>query len=156
VNDTVTVNKMCDAVFYNTIAWAIDRNPKYEKRAAHYIDTWFLNPDTYMLPNLDYGQMQRGPKGQTGTNTGVLCVLFWLRDPKSLICSSRDLKCMAKVASGIQILRDGHSRAWTRELDDQMQQWSTTYLNWLQTAKIALQEKASIKYFGSLTICSLY
>lgn len=76
VNDTITVNKMADAVLYNSLAWAITRLPRYEKRVVHYIDTWFLNPDTYMYPNLDYGQMQRGPTGQTGTRTGVLCVFL--------------------------------------------------------------------------------
>jgi len=28
-----------------------------------------------MNPNLDYAQMQRGPNGQTGSNTGVLYVV---------------------------------------------------------------------------------
>lgn len=72
MNDTVTVNKMCEAVLYNSMAWALEKTDKYAQRAAHYIDTWFINPETYMYPNLDYGQMHRGPDGQNGTKTGVL------------------------------------------------------------------------------------
>ncbi len=41
-----------------------------------FIQTWFLDSDTAMNPNLNYAQMQRGPDGQIGTHTGVLWVLY--------------------------------------------------------------------------------
>jgi len=73
VNDTITVNKMADAVLYNSLAWAIDGSSKYEKRVVDYINAWFLDKKTYMKPHLDYGQMHRGPgDGQRGTQTGLL------------------------------------------------------------------------------------
>ena len=85
---------MSEAVFYNTLAWsfATDATAKstFESNAGPYdyflslrnltcsavsfIQTWFLDSDTAMNPNLDYGQMQRGPDGQNGTHTGVLWV----------------------------------------------------------------------------------
>lgn len=72
VNDTGNMNAVADTVFYNSLAWAINGSAKYENTVVSSIDTWFLNPDTYMLPNLDYAQMLRGPKGQTGSHTGIL------------------------------------------------------------------------------------
>lgn len=75
VNDTITVNKMADAVYYNSIAWALDGNSKYEQNTVKFIKTWFLDAATFMQPNLNYGQMHRGPgDGQKGTQTGLLCV----------------------------------------------------------------------------------
>jgi hypothetical protein len=53
---------------------------------------------------------------------------------------------MAKIASGIIILRKGGSTDWTTELDNEMNAWTKEYITWLETAKIALDEKAADKY----------
>lgn len=66
---------MADAVFYNSMAWVINGSDFYEKNVVNFISTWFLNPDTYMQPNLEYAQMNRGPEGQVGAHTGLLYVI---------------------------------------------------------------------------------
>jgi len=133
VNNVITVNKMADAVLYNSLAWAIDGSSKYEQRVVDYINTWFLDEKTYMKPNLDYGQMHRGPgAGQKGTATGLL-----------------DLKCMAKVASGILILREKKSALWTSDHESQMKNWTTSYLHWVETASISLAEEKATNNHGS-------
>ena len=43
---------------------------------AKFLKIWFLDEATRMNPNLNYAQMQRGPNGQTGSNTGVLYVFL--------------------------------------------------------------------------------
>ena len=75
VNDIGEFSAMADAVLYNALAWAFDGAPVYATRVAQYISTWFLDDATYMNPNLDYAQMQRGPKGQNGSHTGILYVI---------------------------------------------------------------------------------
>lgn len=65
-------DNLANAVLYNSLAWGIASSSVYSTRVATFIQTWFLNPDTYMNPNLNYGQMQRGPDGQTGSHTGIL------------------------------------------------------------------------------------
>jgi hypothetical protein len=72
VNDTGEFQTMSDAVLYNTLAWVINGSDAYMKNAVHYIDTWFINPDTYMYPNLDFAQGRRGVGGNNGSQTGVL------------------------------------------------------------------------------------
>jgi hypothetical protein len=67
--------------------------------------------------------MERGPNGQKGSHTGVL-----------------DLKGMTKIVSGLLILRKGNSPDWTSDLDNQMVTWSKSYIQWLETAAIALEE----------------
>ena len=64
VNNTGDFQAMSDAVFYNALAWVLTGSTNYSANVAHFIDTWFINPDTAMTPNLQYGQLQRGPNGQ--------------------------------------------------------------------------------------------
>lgn len=52
---------------------------------------------------------------------------------------------MAKVVSGILILREGKSTAWTSDLNNQMNNWTTTYLKWIETADIAVAESKATK-----------
>ena len=56
-----------------------------------------------------------------------------------------DLKCMAKVVSGVLLLREGGAAAWTNDLDSALTAWTETYITWLTTASIALEEKAAAK-----------
>ena len=66
---------MSNAVLFNSLAWALSsKNSTYSSRAVTWIKAWFLDEDTYMNPNLNYAQMQRGPgpEGQMGTHTGIL------------------------------------------------------------------------------------
>jgi hypothetical protein len=53
---------------------------------------------------------------------------------------------MAKIASAILILRKGESPDWTPELDEQMVSWSNEYIEWLETAELALEERSAAKY----------
>lgn len=46
----------------------------FSSPTAKFIKTWFLDDATRMNPNLDYGQVQRGPGKSKGTHTGVLYV----------------------------------------------------------------------------------
>lgn len=72
VNDTGDFQTMSDAILYNTLAWVISGSNVYMNNAVHYIDTWFINPNTYMYPNLDFAQGRRGVGGRNGSHTGVL------------------------------------------------------------------------------------
>ncbi len=75
VNDVGEFDDMANAVLYNSLAWALNGSSVYAARVASYVSTWFLDDATYMTPNLNYAQMNRGPKGQNGTHTGLLYVV---------------------------------------------------------------------------------
>ncbi|EAU83852.2 hypothetical protein CC1G_09521 [Coprinopsis cinerea okayama7 len=124
VNDVGNFQDMSDAVLYNALAWSLEEAGKTL--------TWFLNPDTRMNPNLNFAQMIRGSNGRPGSATGVL-----------------DLKGMAKIASAILIFRKGGSTEWTSDDDEQMVEWSREYIEWLETAELALDEGNSRNNHGS-------
>ncbi|KAI0061088.1 chondroitin AC/alginate lyase [Artomyces pyxidatus] len=132
IANNVAFYNMTDAILYNSLAWVINGSSTYSSNIATYIKTWFLDSDTKMNPNLNYAQVQRGPGKQLGTHTGVL-----------------DFKCMAKLVNAILILRQGKSPEWTSDIDTQLVAWVNTYLQWLETASIALQEAAATNNHGS-------
>ncbi|KAH9903346.1 chondroitin AC/alginate lyase [Cubamyces lactineus] len=132
INDVGEFGDLADAVLYNAIAWVLDGDAQYSANVARFVKTWFVDPDTAMNPNLNYAQMARGPNGQVGQHTGVL-----------------DLKCMSKLVSGVLILREGKAAEWTSDLDTQLTNWTTSYINWLTTAKIALEEESATNNHGT-------
>lgn len=52
---------------------------------------------------------------------------------------------MVKVVSGILILKKGSCPDWTTDIDTGFANWTTSYVSWLETASIALQEAAATK-----------
>ena len=46
---------------------------------------------------------------------------------------------MAKVVSGVLLLREGKASEWTTEIDTALNKWTTDYIGWLTTAEIALR-----------------
>ncbi|KAJ7626085.1 chondroitin AC/alginate lyase [Roridomyces roridus] len=119
INDFQSFFNLSDAVLYNSIAAVLQNSSSssYSKNVAKFVDTWFLNADTGMNPNLNYAQMNRGPNGQTGEYTGVL-----------------DLRGFAKIASGILMLRKTKNSDWTSDMDAQFVAWCNKYIDWLQTS----------------------
>lgn len=97
-----------------------------------------------MNPNLNYAQMQGGPNGQVGSHTGILYVI-WNCFFLGVDHQCRDLKCMAKIASGVLLLRQGKAPEWTSDIDTAFNEWIKSYIQWLTTADIAIQERKSAK-----------
>jgi hypothetical protein len=52
---------------------------------------------------------------------------------------------MTKITSAILILRLSNNTDWTSELDTKMTNWTTLYINWLQTNPLGREEQASAK-----------
>ncbi|KZP34707.1 chondroitin AC/alginate lyase [Athelia psychrophila] len=132
VNNTGAFEAMSDAVLYNALAWVLTGATKYSANTAHYIDTWFVNNATAQTPNLEYAQMHRGPDGQVGDQTGLL-----------------DFHQMAKLVSGVLILIQGNSSAWTTALNTQFMDWITNYIDWVNQSPLAQAEKASTNNHGT-------
>ncbi|CEL56846.1 hypothetical protein RSOLAG1IB_08124 [Rhizoctonia solani AG-1 IB] len=132
VNDTGAFQAMTDSIFYSALAWSFTKDPTFSRNIVKAIHTWFISPETSMNPNLDYAQLLRGPGEQKGSHTGIL-----------------DLKCMAKLTSGILVLREGRSAEWNKTLDDGLNAWVKQYTVWLTTSEHALKEKAAPNNHGS-------
>lgn len=83
-------------------------------------------------------------RGRRGA-TPVFCRYLIRLSNGSRLTPNSDLKGMAKIASGIIILRKGGNTDWTTDLDNQMNSWTKEFIQWLETAGIALEEGLATK-----------
>lgn len=84
-----------------------------------------------MNPNMNYGQIVRGPgiKGRTGTFTGVL-----------------DLRGLVKVINAIFLMKASGSPDWTNEREERMGVWMSHYAAWLTESDLGKMTGSRPKY----------
>ncbi|KAI0936209.1 hypothetical protein AcV5_004405 [Taiwanofungus camphoratus] len=144
--DSPSVVSMSQSVLYNSLAYALSKSKTYSQNAATFIDTFFLSSATAMHPNMNYGQLVRGPgkDHQIGTFTGIL-----------------DLRGLVKVVNGIQLLKATGSPDWTSTRDNEMLSWMNQYLSWLQNSDIGKETASKANnhftfYVNQLTAAKIY
>lgn len=125
-----SAGSMSQSVLYNAIAYTLRRNSGNSQNVAQAIDAFFLSTTTGMHPNVNFGQLVRGPgkSHQVGTFTGIL-----------------DLRGMVKVVNAIQLLRNAKSPDWTPAREQAMSNWMKGYISWLQTSDIGKSTASKAK-----------
>ena len=128
--DSPAAVAMSQAVLYNALGYAMQKTKSYSQNAVKFIQTFFLADATAMNPNMNFGQVVRGPgrDHRQGTYTGIL-----------------DMRGLVKVVNGIQVLQAAKSPDWTSDLNKQMTTWVSIYANWLQESAIGRQAAMSPK-----------
>ncbi len=109
------------------LGWAyyFSGEEKYAEKALELLETWFINPETRMNPNLEYAQ---GIPGRTeGRGIGII-----------------DWSGINRLISPIQILEAGG--ILKGETKKQLFAWFEEYLNWLLTSKNGIDED---EYFNN-------
>ncbi|RXK35016.1 hypothetical protein M231_07719 [Tremella mesenterica] len=144
VQNVEAVNNLTDFIYLAALAYASTGNPKWSSAINSSLYTFFIDPDTYMNPNLDYAQVVRGRDNlnQTGKHTGVL-----------------DLKGMAKLVSGVLILREMGAEEYGKVVDDGLMDWAAKQADWLENSDLGIMEKLSPNNHGTFyynQLCSLY
>jgi len=93
---------------------------KYADRALAQLNTWFLDPETKMNPNLKFGQ------GIPGINTGRGIGII-------------EMIALGKVITGIELLElNGQLPARKKE---GMTEWLTDFTSWLMTSEMGIAER---------------
>ncbi|KAF7320257.1 hypothetical protein MKEN_00810300 [Mycena kentingensis (nom. inval.)] len=116
-----SINAVSQCVVLNALAYALSGCSTCSQDAARFIDAYFVSSATKMNPNVNYGQIVRGPgpDGQQGAFTGIL-----------------DIRGLVKVINAICILKNASSPDWTAARDAAMTKWLKIYFNWLQTSSM--------------------
>lgn len=111
--------KLCELVNTLALAYYFSEEEKYAEHATELIKVWYLNPDTRMNPNLNFAQAIKGVN--TGRGAGLI-----------------DARHFMKVIDAIGLLQS--SKHWTPKDQQGMKDWFTSFLNWMQTSPIGLDE----------------
>jgi hypothetical protein len=111
-----------------SLAWYLTGNEKYAAKATTLIRCWFLDEETRMNPNLEYGQAIPGIN--TGRGIGIIETIP-----------------LTSVAEAAGLLNGAPS--WTAADNKNLQQWYSQYLNWLLTSKNGNDEHAAKNNHGT-------
>ncbi len=128
ITDRKNIGTLDNASQLLALAWYFTGEEKYAQKAATLLRTWFLDADTKMNPNLDYGQ------GIPGINTG-----------RGIgIIETISLMGIADAAG----LLEG-STAWINTDQAGLRSWYRQYLDWLLTSKNGREEHAAKNNHGT-------
>lgn len=118
LNGPDAVNGASQSVLYKAIAYDLQKSLTNSRNIASFIDMLFLSPSTKMNPNVNYGQVFRGPgtAGQCGTFTGIL-----------------DLRGTVKIVNAILLKATPN---WTNARDQAVGDWMSKDVAWLQDSDI--------------------
>ena len=120
IQDGTYLNALCDDVQVLTLAYYYSNDEKYARRVADLLRVWFLNGDTRMNPNLNYGQAIPGVT--EGRGIGLI-----------------DTRMLAKLVDAVQLLKP--SNAWPQTDQFALQAWFRQFLNWMLTSPIGKDEE---------------
>lgn len=120
--------KLCDYVYQLGLAYYFSEEKQYAEHAAKLLRVWFLDPETKMNPNLNYGQAIKGVN--EGRGAGMI-----------------DTRHFVKVIDGINLIKN--SKHWKEADQKGMQKWFIDFLHWMQTSKNGKDEMKAKNNHGA-------
>lgn len=118
--DQPTVSKCFGNIRKLSMAYYFSDKEVYSTKLNELLNTWFVNPETKMNPNLDYAQ------GIPGINEGRCFGIIEFGGIKDVISAIEFMKLNDVI---------------DQRLNDSLRVWLAEYLNWLQTSELGIMEK---------------
>ncbi|KAG0286074.1 hypothetical protein BGZ98_005238, partial [Dissophora globulifera] len=128
VEDYRLLRTMIREVHMMGMAYHFTNDKAYLDKCVMRLKEWFLDEETYMNPNINYGSLQKGEK--LGARTGVL-----------------DMFTIFRVFDALHYLKQDPS--WPQDLIPGLQAWFTRYVKWLETALLAKVERKGNNNHGT-------
>ncbi|MGJ8695352.1 MAG: alginate lyase family protein [Verrucomicrobiaceae bacterium] len=126
--DNVGLSKTAKATATLALAHYFTGREDYATHATTLLRTWFLNPETRMNPNLNFGQAIPGKS--KGRGIGII-----------------DTVCLIRVVDSAILLEN--SKSWTPADAQALRSWFADYLHWLRTSKNGLDERRQRNNHGT-------
>ncbi|MBC8153296.1 MAG: alginate lyase family protein [Bacteroidetes bacterium] len=120
IQDEMYLKNLCANVQTLALAYYFSDDEKYARRATELLRVWFLNPQTRMNPNLNFGQAIPGIT--EGRGIGLI-----------------DTRNLANLVDAVQLLRP--SKAWPQTDQVALQGWFRQFLTWMLTSPIGKDEE---------------
>lgn len=128
ITDTVEADDLVDNVQDLGLAYYFTEDEKYATMASKLIKTWFLDAETKMNPNLNFGQ------GVPGHNTGR---------PYGII----ETRGFVEILDTVLLIQN--SKSWTQNDSHNLQKWFADYTKWLTESKLGMEEAAAKNNHGT-------
>ena len=140
--DRNRLGEMAKAVTTLGLAYYFTENEQYAQKATDFLNVWFLNPETKMNPNLNYGQTIPGHRKGLGRGTGMI-----------------DTYCFIEMLDALSLM--DNAKAMTPTIKKGMKDWFTQLVEWIQTSPVAEEENKAENNHGlafdvQLTAYALY
>jgi hypothetical protein len=119
IKDSDDLKLLAREVKIMAMAYYFTGNEKYVQRVRLLLYTWFLDKDTKMNPNLNFGQSIPGITA--GRGIGLI-----------------DTKCFVDIVDGVQLMKN--SSSWTSSDHTALQNWFSEFLNWMVTSPLGKDE----------------
>ncbi|KAJ7783569.1 chondroitin AC/alginate lyase [Mycena maculata] len=140
LNGPAAINSASQSIIYNCVCCVLQQQQPgsaasdCSRNAVNAIVNFFVTPSTKMNPNMNFGQVVRGPgaSGQQGTFTGIL-----------------DLRGIVKIVNCLLILRAISSPDWPRTYDKNMTDWMGQYSGWLTNSDLGKSTAAKANNHAS-------
>jgi hypothetical protein len=120
--DSVALVRMCNNAEALAYAYYFTGQEIYAQKAAVLIRVWFLNPDTAMNPNANYGQAIPGVID--GRGEGVI-----------------EMRQLLRITDAIALIES--SEAWTKDDRDAFRHWLEQYYDWLTHTKQSIDKTST-------------
>lgn len=120
--DRNRMGKMMNAVSKLSLMYFYSEEEKYAKKATSLLRTWFLNEDTKMNPDMQFGQYIPGRNNNKGRAEGLI-----------------DTYGMVEMLSGVTYLKNSKSFTDTDLIG--LQEWFGNFLDWMLTSEIGIAEQ---------------
>ncbi len=117
--DYTRKNACYNAIGTLGLAFYYSEDPKYAQKSIALIDAWFIDPETKMNPNLNFGQ------GVPGRSEGR---------PYGII----EFRSLEQVIKTLEMLQ--RMEALPADTEEEMQDWLYQFVNWLQTSELGTME----------------
>jgi len=117
--DKENITKLCDGVYTLGLAYYFSGDEKYARHATDLLRVWFLDSATRMNPNLNFGQAVKGVT--TGRSYGLI-----------------ETRNFSFLLDGVDLIKT--SKAWMAKDQDSLKGWFRSFLYWLRTSRIGLDE----------------
>ena len=113
-----------------SLAYYFTTDEKYAAKAINNLRVWFVDPATKMNPNMNFGQTIPGINEGKGRGEGVL-----------------DSYSFVEMLDAVELLKS--SKKFTQKDKAALNEWFTTYLNWMLTSEIGQEENAAKNNHGT-------
>lgn len=102
---------------------------QFAAKAVELLRVWFLEKDTRMNPNLDYGQMIPGHNNGLGRAEGVI-----------------DIYCFVEMLDALELIKS--SSQYTKKDQIALKEWFSELVDWLQDSRVGKDERAAKNNHG--------